>query len=333
MSTDMAARTGWNRRQWLASLLALGVARYAGATEPAYPSKPIRFIAPFPPGGGADALTRLIAQKLSMGLSQPVIVENRDGAGGSIGAEIVAKSAPDGYTIMMGASATMAVNPHLYQHLPYDTLRAFTPVTLLARIPIVLFVNKSLPVHSVRDLIDYAKKNPGKLNFGSAGNGSVGHMAGEILKSMTGIDMVHVPFKGSAPAMTSLIGGQVQLMFDSPLSGMQHARAGQITALAVCSLKRSSVLPELPTIAETGVPGFEAVLWYGLYVPAATPRPVIDILNRELQKDLQLPEVKRGLVNQSLEGVGGTPEQADAFWRAEYARWGTVIKSINVHLD
>jgi tripartite-type tricarboxylate transporter receptor subunit TctC len=333
MSVDTGAKPGWNRRQLLGSLLALGAARYAGAAEPAYPNKPIRFIAPFPPGGGADALTRLIAQKLTLGLGKPVIVENRDGAGGSIGAEIVAKAAPDGYTIMMGASSTMAVNPHLYQHLPYDTLRAFVPVSLLARIPIVLFVNKSLPVHSVQDLIDYARKNPGKLNFGSAGNGSVGHMAGEILKKRTGIDMVHVPFKGSAPAMTNLIGGQVQLMFDSPLSGMQHARAGQITALAVSSLTRSSVLPELPTIAENGVPGFEAVLWYCIYVPAGTPRPIIDILNRELQKDLQLPDVKQGLINQSLEGVGGTPAEADAFWRAEYARWGTIVSSIGVHLD
>ena len=325
----------FTRRQILGTALALSAGRpaWAAAAEAGFPSRPIRFVVPFPPGGGTNFLGRALAQKLTTGLGQPVVVENREGAGGSIGASLVAKADANGYTMLMGASSTMAVNPHLYKTLPYDTLKHFLPVSLLATVPIVLFVNKSLPVRSVQELIAYAKANPGKLNFASAGNGSVGHLSGELLKKMAGIDIVHIPFKGSAPAMTSLIGGQVQMMFDSPLSGMPHVKAGTVAALACGGAQRSAILPGMPTMAESGLPEFKAVLWYGLYVPAGTAEATVARLNAETVKALRSADLRESLERDGFEAVGNSVAEFDAFWKADFARWSGVVEGAGIKLD
>src|SRR5213075_859540 len=237
----------------------------------AYPSKPIRFVVPYPAGGPLDTVARLLGQKVSESLKQPVVVDNKPGAGGNIGADAVAKSAPDGYTILMGAVATHAINPTLYANIPYDPIKDFQPVTQLASTPNVLIVNNSVPASNVREFIAYAKANPGKLNFGSGSTGSAGHLAGELFKAMAGVEMTHVPYKGAAPAMQDLIGGQIDLMFDNLASALGQVRAGKVRALAVTTAQRTALAPELPTIAESGLPGFDISTWFGVFVPAGTP--------------------------------------------------------------
>ena len=267
----------------LLALLAVPLASLVGpapAAAQAFPNKPVRLVVPFPPGGPLDTVGRALAQKLTEAWGQSVIVDNRPGAGGNIGADLVAKAAPDGYTVVMGALSTHAVNPSLYAKMPYDAVKDFAPITLVAITPNVLVVNPSLPVNSVRELVAYAKANPGKLAFGSGSNGSAGHLAGELFKADTGTDLLHVPFKGAAPAMQALLSGDIQLMFDNLASASAQVKAGKLKALAVTTARRSPLAPDLPTMAESGVPGFDISTWFGLLAPAGTPPEIVGQVER-----------------------------------------------------
>ena len=298
-----------------------------------YPSKPIRFVVPYPAGGPLDTVARLLGQKVSESTKQPVIVDNKPGAGGNIGADAVAKAPADGYTILMGAVATHAINPTLYASMPYDAIKDFTPVTQIASTPNVLVVNPSVPASNVREFIAYAKANPGKLNFGSGSTGSAGHLAGELFKTMAGIDMTHVPYKGAAPAMNDLIGGQIQLMFDNLASSLAQVRAGKVKALAVTTAKRSALAPELPTIAESGLPGFDINTWFGIFVPAGTPREVVERLHAEFTKALAAPDIREKMLNLGAEPVGSTPEEFAAYIRSEADKYARVIKASGARAD
>jgi len=315
----------------LAAALLLALAPLAQA-EP-YPSKPIHFIVPYPPGGPLDTVARLLARKVSESVNQPVIVENKPGAGGNIGAEYVAKSAPDGYTILMGAVATHAINPTLYSHIPYDPVKDFAPVTELAWTPNVLVVNPSLPVSNVQQFIAYAKAHPGQLNFGSGSTGSAGHLAGELFKSMAGVQMVHVPYKGAAPAMQDLIAGRIQLMFDNLASSLGHIRAGSVKALAVTTAKRSSMAPQLPTIAESGLPGFDISTWFGVFAPGGTPQPVVQQLHDEFVKALDAPDVRATMKKLGAEPVGNTPQEFAAYIHSEAQKYARVIRASGAKVD
>src|SRR5690348_7803183 len=315
------------RRAFAAALLAIAAIAGlpSGAAADTFPSRPAKLIVPFPPGGPLDTTGREIAQKLGEMWGQSVIVENKPGAGGNIGADFVAKSPPDGYTIVMGALSTHAVNPSLYPKMPYDAKKDFAPITLVAITPNVLVVNPSLPVHSVKELIAYAKAHPGKLSFGSGSIGSAGHLAGELFKVDTGVDMVHVPYKGAAPAMQALLAGDTQLMFDNLASAMSQVKAGKLRALAVTTSQRSKLVPELPTMAEAGVPGFDISTWFGLLAPAGTPPAVIAKWNAGVTKILSDPSMRERLAAQ---GAEATPDSPDAFARfiaavvVKYARIG-----------
>jgi tripartite-type tricarboxylate transporter receptor subunit TctC len=305
----------------------------AAAQAQAYPSKPIRFVVPYPPGGPLDTVARLTAQSVSESMRQPVIVDNKPGAGGNIGADIVAKAPPDGYTILMGAVATHAINPSLYASIPYDAVRDFAPVTQLAATPNVLIVNPSVPASSVREFIAYAKANPGKLNFGSGSTGSAGHLAGELFKAQAGVEMTHVPYKGAAPAMQDLVGGQIQVMFDNLASALGQVRAGKVKALAVTTAKRTALAPELPTIAESGLPGFDISTWFGVFVPAGTPRDVVDRLHREFTRALAVPGIREKVVGLGAEPVGNRPEEFAAYIQREADKYARVIKASGAKVD
>jgi tripartite-type tricarboxylate transporter receptor subunit TctC len=305
----------------------------ATASAQSFPSKPIRIVVPFPPGGTTDVLARAAAQKLSDTLGQPAVVDNRPGAAGNIGAELVAKSPPDGYTLLMGTVGTHAINPALYPKMPYDHIRDFAPVILVAGVPNVLVVNPSLPVNSVQELVAYARANPGKLNFASSGSGTSIHLSGELFKTAAGLSMTHVPYKGSAPALMDLIGGQVQLMFDNLPSALPQIKAGKLKALAVTSRERAPALPNVPTIAESGFPGFEASSWFGLLAPAGTPQPVIATINGEVAKWLASPDAKEKLLAQGANAAGGTPEDFAKHIAAETAKWQKVVKESGAKVD
>ena len=315
----------------LAAALVLAVASTAHAQP--YPSKPIHFVVPYPAGGPLDTVARLLGQKVSESVKQTVIVENKPGAGGNIGADFVAKSAPDGYTILMGAVATHAINPTLYSHIPYDPVKDFAPVTEVAWTPNVLVVNPSLPVTSVKEFIAYAKAHPNQLNFGSGSTGSAGHLAGELFKSMAGVQMVHVPYKGAAPAMQDLIGGQIQLMFDNLASSLGQIRAGRVRALAVTTLKRSSLAPDLPTIAESGLPGFDISTWFGVFAPGGTPQPIVRKLHDEFVQALRAPDVQAKFRTLGAEPVGNTPEEFAAYIRSESQKYAKVIMASGAKVD
>ena len=318
--------------KFLGSIAIAAILSFAAHAQP-YPSKAIRFVVPYPAGGPLDTVARLLGQKVSESTRQPVIVDNKPGAGGNIGADAVAKSPPDGYTVLMGAVATHAINPTLYSSIPYDAVKDFIPVTQVASTPNVLVVNPSVPAANVRDFIAYARANPGKLNFGSGSTGSAGHLAGELFKTMAGVDMTHVPYKGAAPAMTDLIGGQIQLMFDNLASSLAQVRAGKVKALAVTTAKRSALAPELPTIAESGLPGFDISTWFGIFVPAGTPREVVDRLHAEFVKALAAPEVREKMVNLGAEPVGNKPEEFAAYIRTEADKYARVIKASGAKAD
>ena len=298
-----------------------------------YPAKPVRWVVPFPAGGPLDIVARVIGVRLSETWGQPVIVDNRPGAGGNIGAEVVAKSAPDGYTIVMGALSTHAVNVSLFRKLPYDPVRDFAPVTLISEVPNVLVVNPAVPAKTVAEFIAYARANPGKLNFASGSTGSAGHLAGELFKTMARVDMTHVPYKGAAPAVTDLLAGQVQLMFDNLASALPNIRAGRLRALAVTTKKRSAFVPELPTIAESGLPGFDVSTWFGVMAPAATPRPIVNRLHDGIVRALAHPDVKERLAAMGAEPVGDTPEQFGAFVKSEIAKYAKVVKDSGARVD
>jgi tripartite-type tricarboxylate transporter receptor subunit TctC len=313
------------------SLIAvLSVVLFAGITSASaqpYPNRPIRFVVPFAPGGSTDTLARTIGQKLTDALQQQVVVDNRSGANGNIGMEIVAHAAPDGYTILLGYIANLGIGPSLYAKLPFDPVRDYAPVTQLASSPNILAVHPSLPVKSFRELIAYAKANPRKLNFASSGVASVGHLTGELLNTAAGIDMVHVPYKGSGQAVIDLLGGQVQMMFSGMSSVMQHIKAGKLRALAVTGAQRSPAVPEVPTIAESGFPGFEATAWYGVLAPARTPKTIVTRLHDEIVRGLALPDVKERLNNVGFELVGGTPDEFAVFIKSEITKWAKVVKA------
>ena len=298
-----------------------------------YPSKPIRFVVPYPPGGPLDTVARLLAQKVTESTKQPVVVDNKPGAGGNIGADAVAKSAPDGYTLLMGAVATHAINPTLYASIPYDPVRDFAPVTQVASTPNVLVVNPSIPAANVKEFIAYAKANPGKLNFGSGSTGSAGHLAGELFRTLAGVDMTHIPYKGAAPAMQDLIGGRIQLMFDNLASSLGQVRAGAVKALAVTTAKRSGLAPELPTIAESGLPGFDISTWFGIFVPAGTPGAVVEKLHAEFTRALAAPDVRERMLALGAEPVGNRPEEFAAYIRAEADKYARLVKASGAKAD
>ena len=314
-------------------LLALLCALPLFAAAQAYPSKPIRFVVPYPAGGPLDTVARLLGQKVSESVKQPVIVENKAGAGGNIGADAVAKSPADGYTILMGAVATHAINPTLYAHIPYDPVRDFIPVTQVASTPNVLVVNPWVPATNVKEFIAYAKANPGKLNFGSGSTGSAGHLAGELFKTQAGVDMTHVPYKGAAPAMTDLIGGQIQLMFDNLASALAQVRAGKVRALAVTTAKRTALAPDLPTIDESGLPGFDINTWFGIFVPANTPREIVDRLHDEFTRALAAPDVREKMLALGAEPAGSKPGEFAAYIRTEAEKYARVIKASGAKAD
>jgi tripartite-type tricarboxylate transporter receptor subunit TctC len=310
-----------------------GFAAAGGALAQPYPNRPIRFVIPYPPGGASDVTARTLGAKLSESLGQPVVIENRPGANGIIALENVAKSPPDGYTLLMANLGPNAINAAVYSKLPYDSIKDFTPVILTTLVPQILVVNSALPVASVRELIAMAKAQPGKITFASAGNGASNHLSGELFRSMAGIDIAHVPYKGDTPAMTDVIAGQVAMMFPTAIAATPHVKGGRLRALAVSSKKRVGSLPELPTVDEAGLPGFEAVSWGGVMGPGGMPHDIINKLNAEFTRILKLPEVSEKLSGLGAEIVAGTPEEFASYLQAEIAKWGKVARDANVKLD
>ena len=305
----------------------------ATALAQSYPTKPIRFVVPFAPGGSTDTLARTIGQKLSASLGQQVVVDNRSGANGNIGMEIVARAAPDGYTIVLGYIANLAIGPGLYAKLPFDPVRDYAPITQLASSPNILAVHPSLPVTSFKELIAYAKAHPGKLNYASASVASIGHLTGELLNHAAGIDLVHVPYKGSGQAVIDLLAGQVPMMFSGMSSVMPHIKAGKLRPLAVTGAQRSPATPAVPTIAESGFPGFEATAWYGVLAPARTPKPIVNRLHDEIVRALALPDVKERLNNVGFDLVGGTPEAFGAYIKTEIKKWTKVVRAAKIRAE
>lgn len=314
-------------------ICASGLATALPSFAQGFPAKPIRWILPYPPGGGSDTIARPVARKLSENLGQQVIVDNRGGAGGNIGMETAARAAPDGYTIVMGLTAQLAVNPALYQKIPYDPIRDFEPITLLANGAYVLAAHPSLPVKTMKDVIMIAKKRPGEILYASSGNGSGAHLASELLNNMTGIKLKHVPYKGGGPALVDTISGQTQLLFATPIASSGHLKAGRLRAIAVSTTKRVNSMPDVPTIAESGVPGFDAGVWYGMLAPKGTPRDIITRLNEEFRKVLGDPDIRNFLTKSAVEPDGGTPEELGKYMRSELAKWAKVVKAANIRLD
>jgi tripartite-type tricarboxylate transporter receptor subunit TctC len=314
-----------------ASLLLLSIATLAGAAEN-YPSRPIRFILPYPPGGGNDFVARVIAAKLAEKIRQQVVIDNRGGAHGIIATELTAKAPPDGYTIFMCGTGH-ALNPIMYRKLPYDSDKDFAPVSLAAVAPNILVVHPSVPATSVRELIALAKANPQSLRFGSAGGGGNSHLAGELLKQLAQIDVVHVPYRGTGPAATALLAGEVQMMFSTLPPVLTQMRAGKVRALAVTGAKRTAAAPEVPTIAESGLPGYEATGWWGILMPGKTPPAIVAALNADVVKVLNAESTKTQLAREGIEAAGGTAAQFAAHMRAEGLKWGPIIKAANIQSE
>jgi tripartite-type tricarboxylate transporter receptor subunit TctC len=307
--------------------LALVLAVSPSAFGQTYPSKPVRIICPFPPGGAVDIASRAIADALTKTTGQSFIVENKPGAGGNLGGEIAAKSPPDGYTLFMTTSGIQAINPALYTKMNYDPNKDFVPVVALVSLDNVLVVNPAVKVTSVKELIDAAKAQPGMISAASSGSGTSIHMSLEMFKHLTGTDLLHIPYKGSAPAVADLLGGQVMIMFDNVPSSLPHIKAGKLRAIATTGAKRSSTLPDLPTIAEAGVPGYESGVWFGLVAPAGTPKDAIAKLNAEALKAVKLPDYQKRMTDLGYEIIAGSPEQMAERIKAEIARWGPVVKA------
>lgn len=311
------------------SAILLTVVAADSIAQSAYPVRPLRLIVPSSAGGGIDIIARIITARLAERLGQPVLVDNRPGAASIIGSDLVAKAVPDGYTLLISVSA-LAINPAIYKKLPYDTLRDFAPVTLAVVAPNLLVVHPSLPVKTVRNLIDLARARPGELNFGSAGTGSNPHLSMELLLSMAKLKMVHIPYKGSAPAVTDLLAGHIAAMTATMLTGIPHARSGRLRALGVTSAARVGALPEIPTVAEAGVPGYEAVQWYGILAPAATPAEIVKKLNAEIVGILGMPEVKTQLAGNGAEATGGSAEAFARYLRTETEKWAQVVRAAGI---
>ena len=298
----------------------------------AYPGRPLRLVVPFPPGGSAETVARILGQMLSESVAQQVVIDNRPGAGTIVGCDIVAKAPPDGHTLLLG-SAGLTINATLMSKLPFDPVRDLTPVTLVTSAPNILVVNPTVAAASVPELIALAKAKPHQLNFGSAGTGSGNHLAGEMLKVIAGIDIVHVPYKGDAPAVTELVGGQIHMLFIGLAPVIGHVKAGRLRALAVTSLARSPLMPELPTVADGGLSGFESNTWAGLFVPAGTPEAVMAKLNVEVSRTLKLPDVRERLTNLGFEVIGNSPGEFGQYFRSEIVKWARVIKQANVRIE
>jgi len=317
----------------IALLLATLIPAMVGVTAAAqtYPAKAVRIVVGYPPGGPTDLLARIIAQKLAESWGQQVLVDNRPGASGMIGAEVTVRAAPDGYTLLM-VPVTYAVTPSLFAKMPYDAVKDLAPVAQVAAAPFILVVHPTLPVKTVKDLITLARSQPGQINYASASAGGMPHLAGELFNTMTGVKMVHIPYKGAAPATTDLLAGQVSLMFNNMLSAMPQVKNGRLRAVAVTSNKRSTALPDLPTIAET-VPGYEASGWYAALAPAATPRELISKINNDMNRIMRMPDVTQRLAGDGVEAVGTTPEQFGNYLRSEIAKWGKVVKASGAKAD
>lgn len=299
----------------------------------AFPTRPIKIVVPFPAGGTTDIIAREVAAHLTKAFGQSVFVENRPGAGGNVGADAVAKSAPDGYTLLMGTVGTHGINVSLYSKMPYDAVKDFAPISLCAAVPNVMVVHPSVPANTVAEFIAYAKKEGSKVAMASSGNGTSIHLAGELFKSMTGTTMTHVPYKGSAPALVDLVAGQTQVMFDNAPSAMPHIRAGKLRALAVTSSKRSEALPNVPTLEEAGLKGYEASSWFGLFAPAGTPREIVQKISAEVQKGIATPEMQEKFKSQGAIPVGSTPEAFAAHVEAEIKKWAQVVKASGAKID
>ena len=317
------------RAQFIPGILlscVIGVLPCAPAFAQQWPAKPLRIIVPFPPGQGADIVGRLVAERLTAVLGQQVIVENRPGAGSMLGTEFAAKAPGDGYTLLIGGTSALVINPHLYSKLGYDTLRDFAPITNLASLPMVICVNPSFPAHNIQDLIKVAKRRPGEVTYGSSGNGSTDHLTQALFASAAGIELTHVPYKGSVASMTDLIGGQIVMATATTPGAVPYVRAGQVRALGVTSMQRSPFLPEVPTLDEQGIKGFNVIAWAGLVAPAKTPLSILDRLNSEVVRMLKTPEAQKRFQDLSMVPIGDTREQFGAFLKAELAAWGKAVK-------
>ena len=320
-------------RYALRALTMVGLASVTSAfAQSTYPTKPIRLINPFPPGGGATIMGRVIAQELTERLGQSVVFDNRGGAGGIIGMEIAARSAPDGYTLTMATASTVTIHP-LLSKVPFDPVKDFAPVSHVSNVPLLLVVHPSVAAKSTKEFIALLKAQPGKLNFASSGKGTISHLAGELFKFNTGVNMVHVPYRGGGPALVDVLGGQVQINFANILSSLPHVKGGRLRGLAVTSAKRSSAITELPTVTESGLPGYEVVQWNGVLAPARVPAAIVARLNSEIERMLALPEMKSRLAADGADAAGGPPEKFAAFIRSDIDKWTKVIKAANVQVD
>jgi len=315
---------------YAAAIGLLAVTSVASAQN--YPTRPVRFIVPFAPGGNTDLQGRLIAQKLAESLGQQFVVDNRGGGGGTLGVDLAAKAPPDGYTIVLGSFGNILVGPSLYKNLPYDPAKDLASVILVSTPPGLMVVNPGIPVKSVKELIAYGRTNPAKLNYGSAGSGVWNHLFGELFKTMAKIEMTHIAYKGTNPAITDLIGGQIQIVFSPFPTALPHVKSGRLRALAVTEDKRSPVIPSIPTVAESGLPGYAAASWFAVLAPAGTPQAIVSKLNAEINRIFALPEVKAAFAADGSEPVGGTPEDAAKSIRAGMAKWGKLVRDLNLHL-
>jgi tripartite-type tricarboxylate transporter receptor subunit TctC len=323
--------TRWNPLP--AALFALALVFSAGPSAQTYPSKPIKLVVTFPAGGGADFVGRVIASKLTDALGQPVVIDNRAGAGGMVGNDVIAKSAPDGYSLLLGAAGALTIAPNLYEKVTFDTMKDFEPVALIASSPFVLTVNPAVPANTLAEFTALAKANPGKYNFGSSGTGGAPHLAGELYKSMSGANIVHVPYKGLAPAITDLLGGQIQVLFADVGLVLPHIKAGKLKAIAVTGSRRSAALPDVPTMIEAGLPGYTAGTWYGILAPTGTAAPIVARLNAEVRKAVALPDVQSQFATQGVDPAPSTPEQFAGLIRDDFTKWSKLIKEVKIKAE
>ena len=309
----------------------VSAARPEAAGARGYPDRPVRMIVPFVPGGGSDTIARMVGPKLAEALGRPLVIDNRAGAGGTVGVDLVAKAAPDGYTLLLGTPGGLSVNPNL-RRTPYR-LSDFAPITQLSTSPLVVVLHPSVPANSVKELIAMARAKPGQLNFGSSGNGSIEHLGGELFKTMTGVNLTHIPYKGAALSIADLLGGQIQILFENMPPVLGHIRSGKLKALGVAAARRSAFLPDIPTVGEAGVPGYEASSWFGVLAPAATPKPIVARLNALIVNVLQMREIRERLAGMGFEPVGNTPEQFGEYLKAKMAEIGKLIKAADLKLE
>ena len=322
-----------NKRTMLRTAAAVAALAALGVHAQQWPSKPVKLVVPFTAGGSTDTVARIVAEKLTPRLGQPVVVENKAGAGGSIGSDLVAKSPPDGYTYLVGTSSTMAIAPHVYTKLPYSPVRDLAPVTLLGTADIIVVVHHTIPIRNTKQLLDYARANPGKLTFASGGNGSISHLLGEYFKSMAKVDMLHVPYRGDAQMVTDMLGGQVSLVFGTAVAWLPHIKSGAVAPVAVTNPKRSTMLTDLPTLNESGVPGYEALQWFGIAAPTGTPREAIQRMYTEIKAILAMPDVHKRFVDLGFDVVGNTPDEFAAFLRSENDKWKKIAEIAGTKLD